>query len=181
MSYAGHGSRRALAGGRSIAIGDSDIDAIFGAIDLVGQGRASPAEARHALEQHLAGKNATMVVDTEPQNSRIYPLGFTITSIAASGGTASLSSQPQILFRPERFVVPSDIAGALTVQNITVGQASQLAAKFPLPARAYSEQGVAVDMHLDTADISQFVQLDLTNNSSHAVSFSALFIGRTVK
>ena len=125
--------------------------------------------------------NATMVEDNAPTKSRRYPLGFPTTVIAASGGTAVASAQPQILFRSERLIVPSDFAGALLITDIKVGKNSQLAAANPLPARAFTEFGWGVDLYLDTADISQFVTLNLTNNGGQQCTFNALIIGRSAE
>jgi len=177
------GSYRDLIGGRNLVVGRSggdDLHAIFGAIDLVGAGEATTDDAKQALMEHLASKNATGVVNLPPTKSRRYPCGFPTTTVAA-GGTATVIAQPQIPFRGERLVVPSDIAGALLITDVKVGKNSQLAAGNPLPARAYTEQGWGIDMHLDTADISQFVQLQLLNTSAHDLNFNALMLGRAVE
>ncbi len=177
MAYGGHGNRRSLMGGRSLVMAGDDLEsAICGAVDLVGAGSATTDQAKAAIVNAIRAKGAAIVQDSDPNKARRFPLGFATTTVTA-GTVATLSTQPQILFRPERLVVPSDIAGAFTVTGIIVGQASQLAAQNPLPARTYTELGVGVDMHLDTADISQFVQLGLSNNSGHDCSFNGQFIG----
>lgn len=177
MAYQGHGSRRSLVGGRSLVMSGSDLEgAICGAVDLVGAGAADPEQAKAAIVNAIRQRGAAIVKDEDPNKARRFPLGFATTTVTAST-VATLSTQPQILFRPERLVIPSDFAGSFTVTAIIVGQASQLAAQSPLPARTYTELGVGVDMHLDTADISQFVQLGLSNNSSHDVVFNGQFIG----
>jgi hypothetical protein len=150
--------------------------AICGAVDLVGQGQISSDQAKAAISDAIRARGAAIVKDTDPERARRFPLGFATTTVT-SATVSTLSTQPQILFRPERLVIPSDFAGAFTITQIVVGQASQLAASNPLPARTYTEFGVGVDMHLDTADISQFVQLTLSNNSLHDVSFNGQFIG----
>lgn len=147
----------------------------FGAIDLVGAQYGGPSAAE------LAARNATGVVDLVPTKSRKYPLGFPTTAIAASGGTGAISAQPQIPFRGERLIIPSDFAGALLITDLKVGKNSQLAAANPLPARAFTEQGWGVDLHLDTADVAQFVTLNLTNNASAIVTFNAVINGRAVE
>lgn len=164
---------------------------LVGAIDLVGgyapqlpHGRgvafgADPGGGPTAAS--LAARNATGVVDLVPTKSRRYPLGFPTTSITSGGGTAAISTQPQIPFRGERLIIPSDFAGSLLITDVKVGKNSQLAAANPLPARAYTEQGWGNDMHLDTADVSQFVTLNLTNNAGQNITFNGLFIGRAVE
>lgn len=177
MAYQGHGNRRSLMGGRTlVSSGDDLASQICGAVDLVGAGGATASQAKQAIMQAIESRGGAIVHDTDPNKARRFPLGFAATSVVTATVT-TLSTQPQILFRPERLVIPSDFAGAFTVTAITVGQASQLAANNPLPARTYTEFGVGVDMHLDTADISQFVQLGLSNNSAHDVTFTGQFIG----
>jgi hypothetical protein len=176
MSYSGHGNRRALVGGRSLVMSGEQLDAIMGAVDLIGQGRATPDQVKSAIADAVSARGAAIVKDTDPDRARRFPLGFATTTVTTLT-VSTLSTQPQILFRAERLVIPSDFAGAFTITAIVVGQASQLAASNPLPARTYTEFGVGVDMHLDTADISQFVQLTLSNNSAHDVSFNGQFIG----
>lgn len=162
------------------------LDALFGAADIVGRrelivgadGSATPAA--QAAMRELAMHNATGLVDLEPTKSRRYPLGFPSTTVVATL-TAVTSAQPQIPFRGERLIIPSDFAGSLLINDIKVGKNSQLAAANPLPARAYTEFGWGTDMHLDTADISQFVTLNLENTSAHNVHFNGLILGRAVE
>lgn len=173
-------SYRNLVGGNSLVVGNDDIHAIFGAIDLVGADPSQADAAKAAVVQSLAAKGATAMINLPPTKSRRYPLGFPTTTVTASG-TANITAQPQIPFRGERLVIPSDIAGGLLLTDVKVGKNSQLAAGNPLPGRAYTEQGWGVDMHLDTADISQFVQVNLSNTTGHDISFNALLLGRAVE
>jgi len=78
-------------------------------------------------------------------------------------------------------VIPSDIAGALLVNDLKVGKNSQFATQGPVPARVYSEFGVGVDMNLDTAQISQQISLNVTNTSGAAVTFNAAILGTAVE
>lgn len=175
------GIHRSLMGGRSVALGADTLQALFGAIDLVGQGQATASQARAALEQHLASKNALMVSDEPPTKARRFPLGFPTTTITAVAVTGTVSTQPQILFRGERLIIPSDIAGGLLITSITVGKDAQVAAQNPLPARTYTEQGQGIDMHIDTADVSQFIQLGLQNVTAHDIVVNCQFIGASAQ
>lgn len=168
---------RDLVGRTDLVGGYGEADGLFGADLVVG----APLTAQQsAAMQQLALRNSTGVVETPPTRSRRWPLGFPNTSIAATNGTGSPSAQPQILFRGERLVIPSDFAGDLFLTNITVGQASQFAASNPVPCRAFTEYGWGVDLYLDTADVSQLITLNLTNTSSHAISFYGVILGRSV-
>lgn len=158
---------------------DDELTQLFGARQLVVGAEGGSAGQQAAMRQ-LAMRNATALVDVAPTKSRRYPLGFPTTTVSASS-TAAVSAQPQIPFRGERLIVPSDFAGALLITDIKVGKNSQLAAANPLPARAFTEFGWGVDLHLDTADISQFVTLNLSNTTAHDVTFNAMLIGRAVE
>lgn len=154
---------------------------LVGGVDLIGGDLVVGADAAQAAAmQQLEMRNATGVVNNPPTRSRRWPLGFPNTSISGSNGTGSPAAQPQVLFRGERLVIPSDFAGDLVLTSLVVGQASQLAASNPVPGRAYSEYGWGVDMYLDTADVSQFITLGLTNTSGHTISFYGVIFGRSV-
>ncbi len=128
----------------------------------------------------VAMKQAKILANLEPQKTRRLPLGFPATTVSASG-TASVSTQPQVPFRPERLVIPSDYAGDLSITQLVVGKTNQLAASQPLPARAFTEFGWGMDMLLDTADVSQFVTLSLSNLSAAAIDFLGLFLGTAIE
>jgi hypothetical protein len=129
----------------------------------------------------LRMRGATAVVNDPPTRSRRLPVGFPSTVVAGTGGTATASVQPQILFRGERLVIPRTIAVGLLISDIKVGNRSQLAVANPLPAECYTEQAWGTDMHLDTADVSQFLSVLLLNPSLAAITFNALCIGRAVE
>lgn len=61
----------------------------------------------------------------------------------------SIVCYPQVAFRLERLIVPSDIAGAFIIREILVGEASQFAAPGPIPARVFSELAVGVALRGD--------------------------------
>lgn len=163
-------------GARSLVVGEDQLAHIMGMVNLVGAGQLDAHSAQQAIATAVQARNSALVEESDPTKARRWPLGFTPTTITAAT-VATLSTQPQILFRPERLVIPSDFAGGLSISAIIVGQASQLAAQAQLPGRTYTEFGVGVDMHLDTADVSQFVQLGLSNNSGHDIPFYGQFIG----
>lgn len=165
--------------GRADIIGGYGQDNLFGADLVVGAGGGQNPQQIAAMQQ-LALRNSTGIIETPPTRSRRWPLGFPNSTITASGGTLTASAQPQILFRGERLVIPSDFSGDLYLNNVTVGQASQFAATNPVPCRAYSENGWGVDMYLDTADVSMLISLSLVNASAHNVSFFAVLYGRSV-
>lgn len=128
----------------------------------------------------LAERNASALVSRAPQKSREFPLGFPETSIDA-GDTANVVTFPQVPFRGERLLIPSDIAGLFAIDDIKVGKNSQLVASGPLPARCFSEVSVGVGLHLDTAQVSQQITLVVRNISGQTATFRGMLIGRAVE
>jgi len=182
-------------GDDSIALGtefgyDDELSSLLsGEIPIVGAAAlaaASPAAAakrranKMAMLRHLAARHSAAVVPRPVTKSREYPVGFP-TTVVPAGATVNVILQPQVPFRGRRLVIPSDIAGAILVNDLKVGKNSQFATQGPVPARVYSEFGVGVDMNLDTAQISQQVSLNITNTSGAAVTFNAAILGTAVE
>lgn len=128
----------------------------------------------------LAEKNASALVERKPQKSREFPLGFPEVTVPA-GGTADITAQPQVPFRGERLIIPSDIAGLFMLDDIRVGKNSQLVSTGSIPARTFTEVGVGVGVHLDTAQVSQQITLRVRNISGQDATFRAALIGRAVE
>ncbi len=157
---------------------------IIGALDIVGRAGyqvvvGANGGGGNAGEQ-IAMRQAKVLANLEPQKTRRLPLGFPSTSVTAAS-SASCSTQPQVPFRPERLVIPSDYAGDMSITALVVGKSNQLAASNPLPARAFTEFGWGMDMLLDTADVSQFVTLTLSNLSNADIAFLGLFLGTAIE
>ena len=111
-----------------------------------------------------------------PQRARQFPLGFPTTPIAATS-SVTITAQTQVVFRPRRLVIPSDIAGSLLVNDLKVGKNSMFPSADPIPARVFTETAVGVDLQLDTAQVSQIISLALENTSGAPVTFNAAIIG----
>lgn len=154
--------------------------------DIIGADVAIGAETLELLRKNpevlktLAERNASALIQRAPSKSREYPLGFPETEITA-GSTANVVAFPQIPFRGERLVIPSDIAGLFSIDDVKIGKNSQLVASGPLPARAFSEVSVGVGLHLDTAQVSQQITLVVRNTSGQTATFRGMLIGRAVE
>lgn len=107
---------------------------------------------------------------------RQFPLGFP-TTVIASNASQTITAQTQVVFRPRRIVIPSDIAGSLLVNDFKVGKNSMFPSQDPIPARVFTETAVGVDLHLDTAAVSQLISLSIENTSGASVTFNAAVIG----
>jgi hypothetical protein len=159
--------------------GASDLDNAFGSNPLV-IGNVPAGVNQSAVETALAARNSAMVVPRQITKAREYPLGFPTTAVAA-GGTASIQTQPQVPFRGRRLIVPSYIAGSFLINDLRVGKNSMFPTSNPVPARAFTELGVGVDLNLDTAQISQLITLNVENTSGAQLEFNACLIGTAVE
>lgn len=161
--------------------GLDDDEIISGAGDTEIVGAASSRKARKIRElRRLIAKNAGAVVNRGLDRRRRYPLGFVPTSIAAGASTA-IPSAPQNLFRPERLVIPSDIAFDLGIRDVKVGNQSQLVQSVEVPAALFSEVAINTGVTFDTAEVGNQVSVDSRNKSAAAVEFSAGLVGTIAK
>lgn len=167
--------------GADLAMGGySELDNIFGASRALVIGNQGSLINQGQVETALASRHSAMVVQRGVTKAREYPLGFPVTAVAANG-TATVSTQPQVPFRGRRLIVPSDIAGSFLITDLKIGKNSMFPSANPVPARAFTELGVGVDLNLDTAQISQLVTISVENTTGGAVDFSACVIGTAVE
>lgn len=155
----------------------------IGAYEIMGQDGPVPVNmqgAKEAAAANILGQNGVLLRDNPPTQSRMFPLGFVSTGAIAAGAQQIVISRPQVIFRGQRLIVPSDIAGAFTIDDVKVGKNSQFVAEGGIPARVLQENAWGVFMQLDTAQISQNVQLTVTNISGAPVTFRAALIGNAV-
>lgn len=169
-------------------IGESEEDTLLDALAVSGAGdtdiigavkAAKKAKASAALKQ-LAMRNAGAVMKRGLDRRRRYPLGFVPTSIAAATSSA-IPAAPQNLFRPERLVIPSDIAFDSGVRDIKVGNQSQLVQSVEVPGALFSEVAINTGVTFDTAEVGNQVSVDIRNKSALAFEFSAGLVGTIAK
>lgn len=167
------------AGQLALGQGYDSLDAQFGNYPLM-VGQAAAQYNQQALATELAAKNSAMLQPRQVTKARRYPLGFPTTVIAA-GANAIINSQPQVPFRSGRLVIPSDIAGAILINQVIVGKNSCFANANPVPGRMFTETAVGMDLNFDTAQISQTITLNVTNTSAAQVTFNAGIMGTAVE
>lgn len=109
--------------------------------------------------------------------ARVVPIGFDTVAAVPAFTSATITQRPQEPFRPSRVFIPSDIAGSFLVDDIKVGNRSQLAANGSLPARMFQENATGISLLLDTADPAIDVVLRVTNISGGALRFFAAIVG----
>lgn len=153
--------------------GMSDIFSGDGSSEIIG------AAPNAALKQ-IAMRNAGAVVQRELDRRRRYPLGVVPTSITA-GTQSQIPASPQNLFRPERLVIPSDIAFDSGVVDIKVGNVSQFVQSAEVPGALFSEVAINTGVNFDTAEIGNQISATIRNKSGATIEFSAGFVGTIAK
>lgn len=142
-------------------------------------GQANPA-MKAAMAQRMVA-DGLIVQRERPTKAREFPLGFESPTTIAPGATATITSRPQIPFRGERLIVPSDIAGSFSILDLRVGKNSQFTSSGAVPARTFQENAVGIRLQLDTAQISQDVTLSVQNIGGAPQTFRASIIGSAVE
>jgi hypothetical protein len=138
------------------------------------------AALRKAALRKIAMRNAGAVVQTGLDRRRRYPLGFVPTVVNAAT-SALIPSAPQNLFRPERLVIPSDIAFDIGVVDIKVGNQSQLVQSVEVPGALFSEVAIDTNVTFDTAEVGNQVSVQARNKTLAAIEFTAGLIGTIAK
>lgn len=139
---------------------------------------------KRAMTEAIAERRVmagALLKERQPTRAREYPLGFVSNGAVGAGASARITTRPQVPFRLDRLVVPSDLAGLFTIDDVKVGKNSQFAAEGSVPARIFQENGVGVCLKGDTAQISMDVTISVTNISGAASFFRAAVIGPAVE
>jgi hypothetical protein len=158
----------------------SDGDDILGAVVRKKRQRNArkQAMARDLMARRVA--SGALLRSVPPRNAREYALGLGSTSVAGTS-SANINVQPQVIFRPERLVVPSNLAVDFLITDIKVGKNSQLVSTGALPAVMFTEQAFGVRLKMDTAQISMFVTVSVTNQNPAARNFQGGLVGPAVE
>ncbi len=161
-------------------VGDDESgDDILGAVLRKKKGNAQKtAMARDLLRRRVQA--GTLLRSVSPRSSREYALGLGSTSVGGNN-SANINVQPQVIFRPERLVVPSNIAVDFLITDIKVGKNSQLVSTGALPAVMFTENAFGVRLKMDTAQISMFVTISVTNQNPNARNFQGGLVGPAVE
>ena len=162
-------------------VGDDSGDDILGAVLAARKQRGNAkkqAMARDLLRRRVA--SGSLLRSVSPRSSREYALGLGSTSVTGTS-SANINVQPQVIFRPERLVVPSNIAVDFLITDIKVGKNSQLVSTGALPAVMFTENAFGVRLKMDTAQISMFVTISVTNQNPSARNFQGGLVGPAVE
>lgn len=167
-----------ILGDNRLVIGDAvdEILAVAGADpDLVSDSQ------KEAIATAIKSKNALLVQDDPPRHARRFPLGFVSAAPVLPGQSITITSRPQVLFRGERLVLPSDLAGDFAVDDLKVGKDSQFVAEGAIPGRVLQENATDVGFDLDTAQISQDISISVTNIGGAPRTFRAALWGKVAE
>ena len=155
-------------------------DSLIGAAHmLIGAAKKGNPKAKAVLHQ-LAMRHGGAVVNNGVNKRRRYPIGFVPTDIL--GTTAALiPAAPQNLFRPERLVIPSDIAFDFGVRDVKVGNQSQFVQSVEVPGALFTEVSIDTNVAFDTAEVGNQISVDVRNKTAGTINFSAGSIGTIAK
>jgi len=125
----------------------------------------------------LAYGSTPQVVARPLRDMREYPMGFLQAGIDP-GVTAEVISRPQVTFRGERLVIPTSVAADFSLNDIKVGNKSQLVNSTSLPSEMFQENAIGIRLAMDTATVAQDIALSVTNvDPSYAHTFRAAIVG----
>lgn len=151
-------------------------------------GKKSSAAARQ--QQLMAARAAALasrrvqegaiLKDVNPTKAREYILGFDSTAVPGST-SANITKRPQVIFRPERVVIPAAVGVDFQVVDIKVGKNSQFSASGEVPAVVFSESAFGVRLKMDTCQVSMDVTISVRNTNAAQRNFTAAIIGPAVE
>jgi len=169
--------------GATLAIGD-EIERLMSA---AGAADSMPSKLQRLAQTMRMAREvdprAVSVVDRPATRRREYPLGFESVTPGGilPGASEVVRADPQISFRGERFVVPSDISLFFSIDDIIVGKNSQFVSSGPVPASTFSEVAVGVRLNLDTANVGNLISIRVRNIGPDPLVFRATLIGTGVE
>lgn len=174
-------SRMEIISGEELVSGDVD-DVLSSGYDIVGARRRPRPAYNAALAQAAAFKQAgagVVVRTQEPTKARKLVLPMASSGTVAAGSSATITARPQtIAFKPQRLLIPATIAPDFTIEDIKVGNKSQLAQSGSLPGEAFVQGAFDAMLDMDTVQTSQDFVLQLTNIAGAARTFRAAVFGR---
>jgi hypothetical protein len=164
-----------------------DADAILSGVEIVGARRPtrqrSSNQRANWMQQAAAFKQAqagVVVRDQPPTKARRLVLPMSSTGTVGAGNSTTITARPQtIAFKPVRITIPATIGPDFTIEDIKVGNRSQMAQSGSLPAEAFVQTAFGVEMDMDTVQTSQDFVLQITNISGAARTFRAAIFGRS--
>ena len=151
----------------------------FGDIEEI-VGATAPLSYRPPQQMMQRPQGQVQVQRIQRQRFRELVLPLSSAAAIAAGAAATVSTVAQEMFRARRLVVDPTAAASFTIQDVKVGNRSQLIASGTLPATMFMATAVGVGLRGDTARVGQTVSVNVTNTSGGGVIFLAGVIGDSV-
>jgi len=115
-----------------------------------------------------------------PDQKRLF-LGFLFAAVGA-GATQTVTALPQTLFRPDQFFIPSFFADSFVIEDVIIGNRSQLSSiGTGIPGAVFSEVSVNSQVIWDTCQPGVQVIIRVTNISGDPADFRAAMAGYAVQ
>ena len=174
--------------GMTEIVGDDESGDDSGA-EFVGDDDSSMGASKKRHARATAAKQALMrkrvqagalLRNLPPRSAREFVIGLGSTALPGLS-SANISVQPQVIFRPERIVIPSNLAADFLITDVKVGKNSQLVSPGAIPAVVFVENAFGVRLKMDTAQIAQFITISVTNQNGAARNFQGAIIGPAVE
>jgi hypothetical protein len=125
----------------------------------------------NAIAALVAAKHSLGVAGRCVGKARIELLGFPPTTVA-TGATVTITTQPQVLAKIFRIVIPSDIAFSFMVHEFRVGKWNLFANGDPVPAAMLDELASDIgELNPDTAQVNSQVSITVENTSNADIVF----------
>lgn len=170
----------ALLGMSDIAGGSEDLlGAWYNPVSWFKKNQQKQQLVRHAINAKLQ-QNGAAVTTRQNTKSRRYPCPLPAT-VVAGGASATITVNPQTLYRPERFVIAASLAPSFVVTDIKVGNVSQLPATGDVPGELFAQNGVDCAIQFDTVNPALNLLVVVTNITGGALTFRGAFIGTNVQ
>jgi len=166
--------------GDEMVLGDGDLgdEMVLGAALAA----ASPSAKRQLVNAIRSRKlrNASLVTPRQSAEANLQPLGLESLAVAPAAQVL-VSTQPQTLYKPMRLMVPQTFAANFVLNDIKVGNVSQLPSAIPIPCEAFSQSSFGAGISLKTVNPAINLSVLVTNISAAAADFRGAFFGESVQ
>lgn len=150
-------------------VGEDELEALISGEEIIGADEIVGARGGAIARRK-------MVVNRPATRMRRFTIGIARTSVLTTA-TATVTVTPQETFRPERLIIPSNVAQDFGITAILVGQRSQLVSSGEIPALIFSEVSVDSYVSWDTAVVGNTIAISVVNNSAGTSVFQGAIHG----
>lgn len=145
-----------------------------------GRGRARKPSRRRPSTAFRG--QASGVASVTPSSGRLLTLGFDSVANVAASAQATINSQPQVVFRPDKLSIPLSVSVNFLLNDLKIGKNSMLISATGIPCEAFSHDAAGVGQKMDTAQVSQIISMTVTNlDAVNPHRFNAALIGPSVE